>query len=275
MKIFLSFLIILDIAIVSWICYKLLTVVRKTRGFQLIVGIAAIFLLTAVTGEDMLKLTTLNFLLENTVQVGLIAVIVLLQPEIRAAISKIGNRTISSFFSEIKTDEAQAKIIASKIKEACLSLSEMGHGALIAIERNISVEDVTKGGTVINSDISPELLVNIFIPNTPLHDGAVVISGHTIKKAAAVLPLCQDEGIAKELGTRHRAGVGLSELTDAFVIIVSEETSKISVAFDGTLTRNLTESALDAVLIKALSRDEEINVKIRKFLRRTKNEAKS
>ena len=275
MKIILSALIILDIAIVSWMCYKLLTVVRKTRGFQLIVGIAAIFLLTVLTGEDMLKLTTLNFLLENTVQVGLIAVIVLLQPEIRAAISKIGNKTISSFFSEIKTEEAQAKIIASKIKEACLSLSEMGHGALMVIERDIALEDVAKGGTVINADVSSELLVNMFIPNTPLHDGAVIISGNTIKKAAAVLPICQDESIAKELGTRHRAGVGLSELTDAFIIIVSEETSKISVAFDGTLTRNLSESALDAVLIKALMKDEEINLKIRKFLRRTKNENKA
>lgn len=270
MKIALISLVVIDIAIVSWICYKVLSFVRKTRAFQLIVGIAAIFMLTGITG--VIPLTTLNFLLENTVQVGLIAVIVLLQPEIRAAISKIGNKTILSFFSEVKTEEAQAKIIASKIKDACLSLSAMGHGALIAVEREIRLEDVVKGGTVINSDVSSELLINIFIPNTPLHDGAVIISGNTIKSAATVLPLCQDESIAKELGTRHRAGVGLSELTDAFVIIVSEETSKISVAFDGTLTRNLSESALDAVLVKALSKDEDKNIKISKFLRRTKHE---
>ena len=213
---------------------------------------------------------TINFIVRNALQLGLIAVVILFQPELRTALTRMGTKSFPLFQSENKADQTQVNLAASRIKNACIALTEKRHGALIAIEKNIRLEDIVKIGTVMNSDITSELLLNIFFPNTPLHDGAVIISGNKIKYAACFLPLSQNESLSKELGTRHRAGLGLSEVSDALVVIVSEETGKISIAYEGTLTRDLTESALEDILVKALSNEHANNAK--KKIRRAKNE---
>ncbi len=258
---------IIDIIAVSYIVYKVLSFFKNTRAFQLLKGI--VILLVVAQLAELCNLMTINFILKNALQLGLIAVVILFQPELRTALSRMGRRGIP-FFSDMKSDQNQISITASAIKNACISLTEKRHGALIAIEKNIRLDDIIKIGTVINSEVTPELLGNIFFPNTPLHDGAVVISGNRIKYAACFLPLSQNESIAKELGTRHRAGLGLSEASDALVVIVSEETGKISIAYEGTLTRNLSENTLESVLVKALSNEHAPNPK--KKPRRAKNE---
>ncbi len=260
---------VIDVAIVSYIVYKILVFFKNTRAYQLLKAIA--ILLVAAQLSEFMQLMTINFLLKNTLQLGLIAVVIIFQPELRSALAKIGSKRFMLFGSDVKNDHTQVNMIASQIKNACVSLSEMRYGALIAVEKNIHLDDVVKVGTVLNSEVSSELLINIFIPNTPLHDGAVVISDNRIKSAACFLPLSQNESLSKELGTRHRAGLGLSEATDALVVIVSEETAKISVAFNGTLTRNLSPGTLEKVLIKALE-NEHSQISKRRKSRRTENE---
>lgn len=261
-----------DVMIVSYIVYKVLVFFKNTRAYQLLKGIG--LLLVAAQVSELMNLMTVNFLLKNTLQLGFIAVVIIFQPELRSALAKMGSKKFMFFFNnDDKTDHAQVNYTALQIKNACVSLSDIRYGALIAIERNIHLDDVVKVGTAVNSDVSSELLVNIFVPNTPLHDGAVVISGNKIKSAACFLPLSQNETISKELGTRHRAGLGLSEATDAVVIIVSEETGAISVAKDGTLTRNLPPATLEKVIIDAL--DGELHPpgkKRKKGSRRSENE---
>lgn len=260
-----------DIIIVSYIVYKVLVFFKNTRAYQLLKGIA--LLLVAAQLSEILNLMSINFILKNTLQLGFIAVVIIFQPELRSALAKVGSKKFMFFNNDDKTDNAQVNYIASQIKNACVSLSDIRYGALIAIERNIHLADVVKVGTSINSDVSSELLVNIFVPNTPLHDGAVVISDNKIKSAACFLPLSQNETISKELGTRHRAGLGLSESTDALVIIVSEETGAISVAKEGTLTRNLQPATLEKVLIEALANEQHPPIKKRKkSSRRSENE---
>lgn len=261
---------IIDIIIVSYIVYKVLVFFKNTRAYQLLKGIA--LLLVAAQLSELLHLMTINFILKNTLQLGLVAVVIIFQPELRSALAKMGSKKYFVFNSDIKSDQTQVNYVAAQIKNACASLSEMRYGALIAVEKNIHLDDVVKVGTVLNSEVSSELLINIFIPNTPLHDGAVVISGNKIKSAACFLPLSQNESLSKELGTRHRAGLGLSETTDSLVVIVSEETGKISVAFEGTLTRNLSYETLEKVLIKNLSNEHVQISKRKRFSRRSENE---
>lgn len=259
----------IDVIIISYLIYKVLVFFKNTRAYQLLKGIA--LLLVAAQLSELLNLSAVNFLLRNTLQLGLIAVVIIFQPELRSALAKMGSKRFSFFNQEIKSDSNEVKIIASEIKKACKSLSSMNYGALIAIERDIRLDDIIKVGTVINSDISSELLINIFVPNTPLHDGAVVLSGNKIKSAAGLLPLSQNESVSKELGTRHRAGLGLSELCDALVVVVSEETGVISIAYDGTLTRNLTPDTLESVVEKMLTKENE-NIKRKHIFRRADNE---
>ncbi len=261
---------IVDIIIVSYIVYKVLVFFKNTRAYQLLKGIA--LLLVAAQLSELLHLMTINFLLKNTLQLGLIAVVIIFQPELRSALAKMGSKKYFVFNPDVKNDQTQVNYVAAQIKNACASLSEIRYGALIAIEKNIHLDDVVKVGTILNSEVSSEILINIFVPNTPLHDGAVVISGNKIKSAACFLPLSQNESLSKELGTRHRAGLGLSEATDAFVVIVSEETGKISVAYEGTLTRNLSPETLEKVLIKTLANEHQQNSKRKRFSRRADNE---
>ena len=241
---------IVDITLVIFIAVKFFQVVKGTRALQLLKGI--LLLIVATMLSSLLNLRILNFILTSFMTYGVILLIVMFQPELRRALEQLGSNKINIFFG-IEQD------IASKIKEnihkisiAAKELSNNKTGALIVIERDIKLKDIIDTGVVIGAEISPQLLVNIFQPNTPLHDGAVIISEGKIMAAACMLPLASDKNISKSLGTRHRSAIGISKESDSIVVVVSEETGKISVAKDGTLIADVKEEALKQILIKNL-----------------------
>ena len=242
---------ILDIAIVAYIFYMLSTFVRETRAGTLIKGI--ILLLIFTWASNLLQLNTINYLLRNLMQFAFMAFIVIFQPELRRALEKVGRTNFSSLFSQ--EDNSSAETIASEIAAAAVAMSSRRIGALIVLERNTKIGDIVRTGCEIDSSISSELLINIFIPNTPLHDGAVIIRNNRIAAARCILPLTQNETLSREFGTRHRAALGLSEGSDAAIIVVSEETGKISFTLNGNMSRNYTEDTLKKVITKVLSSD--------------------
>ena len=205
----------------------------------------------------LLQLNTINYLLRNLMQFAFIAFIVIFQPELRRALEKVGRTNFSSLFTQEDNDAAEH--IANEIAAAAVALSSRRIGALLVLERKTKIGDIVRTGCELNSDISSELLINIFIPNTPLHDGAVIIRNNKIVAARCILPLTQNETLSREFGTRHRAALGLSEGSDAAIIVVSEETGKISFTLNGNMSRNYTEETLKKVIIKVLSSDTSAN----------------
>ena len=240
--------------IVSFLGYKFIKSVKKSRVAQLLKGIA--LFVAAVAISDLLNLKILNFILTSVMTYGVIAVIIIFQPELRRTLEQIGSNKFTRFFGIDKDVITKTKENIYKIAIAAAELSKTKTGGLIVLEREIKIEDIVETGVVLNADISPQLLVNIFTPKTPLHDGAVVISENKIVAAACILPLASDKDIAKEYGTRHRAAVGISRESDAIAVVVSEETGKISIAKDGTLITDLDEEALKKVLIKGIITDK-------------------
>lgn len=238
---------ILDIAIVIFLIYCFFKVVKGSRAWQLIKGIALLIVITWVSG--LLNLKILNWILTGIMNLGVIAIIVIFQPELRRGLEQLGTNKFTKFFGIDKDLATKTKEDIYKVVIAATELSKAKTGALIVIERDIKIQDIISGGIPLNADVSPQLLVNIFEPKTPLHDGAVVISGNKIAAAACVLPLADDKDIAKELGTRHRAAIGISKESDSIVVVVSEETGKISIAKDGTLIADVREDALKKILI--------------------------
>ena len=204
-------------------------------------------LATWVSG--LLNLKILNWILTGIMNLGVIAIIVIFQPELRRALEQLGTNRLAQFFGIEKDLATKTKEDIYKIVIAATELSKTKTGALIVIERDIKIQDIISTGIPMDAEVSPQLLVNIFVPKTPLHDGAVVISGNKIAAAACVLPLADDKDIAKELGTRHRAAIGISKESDSLVVVVSEETGKISVAKDGTLIADVREDVLKKILI--------------------------
>ncbi len=249
-----------DIALVALAIYWLVKLIKETRAVQLVKGIVVLLILTQIS--DWLNLNIINFILTNTLQLGVLALIVLFQPELRRVLEQIGTTKIGNFFVTDNENET----MEDTIKEICVGVENMSRqriGALIVIERKTKVSDVLLTGVELKSKVSAAVLVNIFFPNTPLHDGAVVIRENRIEGAGCLLPLTQNNTLSTELGTRHRAAIGMSETSDAIVIIVSEETGKISLANGGTLTRNFNAETLKKALEKLLiSANEE---KPRKF----------
>jgi diadenylate cyclase len=238
---------IVDILIVSAVLYKLFTLIRETRAEQLVKGIFAIFVIEKISGEGWLELYTINWILKNTMTVGVIAILIVFQPELRRGLEYIGrSRFFTKSFLEIK-GESLSKTV-EEIVEACASLSRQKIGALIVLERQTGLNEVADTGTKINGLVSSNLLINIFIPNTPLHDGAVIIKEDIVKAAACFLPLTDNTNVSKELGTRHRAALGISERSDSLSIIVSEETGSISIAENGTIARHLDSKTLKQIL---------------------------
>ncbi len=239
---------IVDIVIVAIVLYNLFKLIRETRAEQLVKGIFAIFVFEKISGEGWLELYTINWILKNTMTVGVIAILIVFQPELRRGLEYIGrSRFFTKSFLEIK-GESLSKTV-DEIVEACASLSRQKIGALIVIERETGLKEVVETGTKIDGIVSSNLLINIFIPNTPLHDGAVIIKDDTIKAAACFLPLTDNMNLSKELGTRHRAGIGISERSDSLSIIVSEETGAISIAENGTIARHLDSKTLRQILM--------------------------
>jgi len=242
---------LIEVSLVSYVVYKGIQLVRETRAIQLVKGL--IFILLFSKFSEVLGLKTIAFLLQGVIQLFGFSLIVLFQPELRRALEKLG----SSGFQDImlrKTDEDRVKTISAieAIVQACATLSQQYIGALIIIERMTKIGDIVNTGTQIDAMLSSELLVNIFTPKTPLHDGAVIIRDNTIKAAACYLPLTQNAGLSRELGTRHRAALGITEVSDAIAVVVSEESGKISYAHSGGLTRNLTPDILRKALTKFL-----------------------
>lgn len=240
--------VILDIVIVIFLAYELLRIVKDSRAWQLVKGIVLLIVATAVS--KILNLNILNYLLSAIMDWGVILIIIIFQPEIRRTLEQIGGTNrFSRFFGFDKDIITKTKEDIYKVVIAAYELAKNKTGALIVIERDIQIKDIIATGIPMEADVSPQLLVNIFVPNTPLHDGAVVISNNKIAAAACMLPLASDKDIAKELGTRHRAGIGISKESDSIAIIVSEETGKVSVAKDGVLIADVREDVLKKILI--------------------------
>ncbi len=238
---------IIDLTIVLFLIYSFLKIVRGSRAWQLIKGIALLVVITWLSG--LFNLQILNWILTGIMNLGVIAIIVIFQPELRRGLEQLGTNKITKFFGIDNDLAAKTKEDIYKIVIATEELSKAKIGALIVIERDIKIQDIIASGIPMNAEVSPQLLVNIFEPRTPLHDGAVVISGNKIASAACVLPLADDSDIAKELGTRHRAAIGISKESDSLVVVVSEETGKVSIAKDGTLIADVNEEALKKILI--------------------------
>ena len=233
----------LDIIIISFLIYQLVKITRQTRAIQVLKGLAVIIVASYVS--ELLGMTTLNWVLRSILNNGVIALMILFQPELRKALEQIG-RT-AKLDRSAQRDESER--IVDEITQCLLRLSRRRVGALIVFEQRTGLKDITESsGTEIDSIISAPLLENIFEPNTPLHDGAVIIRGQRIVSAACVLTLSEDRSISRDLGTRHRAGLGVSESTDAIVLIVSEETGIISMARGGKLTRHLDAEGIRRVL---------------------------
>lgn len=238
---------VIDLTIVIFLLYSFFKVVKGSRAGQLIKGI--VLLLVATWVSSLLNLRILNAILTAIMNIGLIAIIVIFQPELRRALEQLGTSKYTKFFGINKDIATKTKEDIYKIVIAAQELSKNKTGALIVIERDINIQDVITTGIPLGAEVSPQLLVNIFVPKTPLHDGAVVISNNKIAAAACVLPLADDTDIAKSLGTRHRAAIGISKESDAITVVVSEETGKISVAKDGTLIMDVREDVLKKILI--------------------------
>ena len=238
---------VIDLVIVFFLAYYIFKFAKQSRAWQLIRGI--VFLAIVTWGSKLLNLNILNYILSAVMNWGVLLLIIIFQPELRRALEQLGTNKFTKMFGMDKDIATKTKEDIYKVVIAATELAQSKTGALIVLERDIQIKDIISTGVEMNSMVSPQLLVNIFVPNTPLHDGAVVISGNRIEAAACMLPLASDTDIAKELGTRHRAAIGISKESDAIAVVVSEETGKISVAKDGTLIADVREDVLKKILI--------------------------
>ena len=232
---------IIDIMIVAVIIYELLLLTRHTRGSALLKGLFLLLLIMVVS--NLLGLKSLNWLLIAILQNGALVLVILFQPELRKALERMGRSRLMTKSNRRSIDEERDTVIA-EIVQTVVDLSRRRVGALLVFERQTGLEDVIETGTRMNADVSAPLLENIFEPNTPLHDGAAVIRDDQVIAAACILPLAEASGVSRELGTRHRAAVGISENTDAAVVVISEETGIVSMARDGALKRPLSTDEL-------------------------------
>jgi len=241
---FISYKDLLDILGTSLIVYGVLYFLRVTKGIQILKGLVLLALIWALA--SLLGLKTVSTIFEKLWMVGLFSLVVIFQPEIRKALSKLGQAT------QLTSSKPLEEKVVERLVRACALMSERLMGALIVIERNQELEPILEGCVTIDAVVSVELLITIFDPLTPLHDGAVVIRGDRIAYASCVLPLSKSSEIPRKYGTRHRAGLGISEESDAIAVIVSEETGEISVAVGGKFHRNLDQELLKSLLLKEL-----------------------
>ncbi len=241
---------ILDMTIVIFLLVYFIKVAKKSRVWQLLKGIVLLVIITMLS--NLFELRLLYFILTSFMSYGVIALLIIFQPELRRAIEQLGSSTFSKLFGIDKSIRDKTKEDIYKVVIAAEEMSKSKTGALIVFERDIKIQDIIETGIKLDAEISPQMLVNIFVPKTPLHDGAVIISNNKITAAACILPLADDKDIARELGTRHRAAIGISKESDAIAVVVSEETGKISIAKDGTLIADVKEDALKRILIKNL-----------------------
>lgn len=257
---------ILEILIIAFLVYYILVWMKNTRAWTLLKGfiVICVFLLTA----HFLEMNTIMWMARNVLSFAVIALIIVLQPELRHALEALGKKMQSLSFMDSTRREHEnfSEKTINEITKACVEMGKVKTGALIVIERKESLKDYERTGIEIDGIVTSQLLINIFEHNTPLHDGAVLVRGNRVVSATCYLPLSDNLDLSKELGTRHRAGVGISEVTDSMTIIVSEETGKISVAYEGRLARSLSSEELKAKMRQILNNDlEEESGKKRKW----------
>lgn len=246
------FRIIIDVGIIAYVLYKLMFVLKDSRAYQVIKGVILILAVSFVA--EQLQLTTVSYLIKAFINVLPFLLLLLFQPELRRWLEGLGHSKVTSIFSSSSSLDADTMI--AEIVHAATAMSSQKIGALIVIERKTSLGEIIRTGTVVDAKVSAQLLRLIFVPNTPLHDGAVILRNNKVHAAACYLPLTDNTHLDKDLGTRHRAGIGVTENTDCLSIIVSEETGNISFARAGQLTRPVSPEKLRKLLKDALSDDE-------------------
>ncbi len=231
---------IIEIIIISFLIYNILVWVKKTRAWNLLKGIIVVVIFVVIAA--MFQMNTILWIASKTINVMVIAVIIVFQPELRRALEQLGQKNfITSLFSfdSQKNQERFSERMVNEIVKACYEMAKVKTGALIVIEQNVMLGEYERTGIRLDSLVSSQLLINIFEHNTPLHDGAIIVRGERVVSATCYLPLSDNMGLSKELGTRHRAAVGISEVSDALTIVVSEETGNVSIAIGGELYRNV------------------------------------
>ncbi|MFC4598379.1 diadenylate cyclase CdaA [Cohnella hongkongensis] len=238
---------IIDVLIVSYIIYKVLMMVRGTRAVQLLQGIFLLVLVWAVS--NLLNLYTLKWLMNQMFTFGVVTVLIIFQPELRRALEQIGRNKL---FHRSSPEEQDVSHRVNEVVKSVNYLARRKIGALIVFERNTGLNDYIESGIKMESKLSSELLSNVFVPNTPLHDGAVIIRNGLIMAAGCYLPLSENPFISKELGTRHRAAIGITEVCDAISVTVSEETGQVSLAINGQIVRDIKEESLISKLFEEL-----------------------
>ena len=245
---------VLDILIIAFLLYKLLTLVRSTKAASLLKGLLVFFAVLALS--YICQLNGIYYILSKMMEMGVLALIILFQPEIRRILEQVGSRRIIAFFSHSEAGNVMEQTIGQTVL-ACTEMSQSRTGALIVFEREIMLDELVRSGTVLDAAVSSEFLKNIFFVKAPMHDGAVIVRHGRILGAGCMLPLSKNVNLSRDLGMRHRAGIGMSENSDAVVVIVSEETGSISVAIGGMLKRHLKPETLENLLRNELLPQED------------------
>ncbi len=261
----------LDIIVVAFLFYKLLPIFRSSGATRLAITVVAVMVLFWLT--EFFEMYTLNFIISQFLAIGLVAIVVLFQPELRRMLDRVTSIKFKEFFGVHKTSETMTTVITHTVK-ACENMSRDHVGALIVFERRTPLDEYFKTGTVLDAQVSDALIRNVFFPKAALHDGAMIVRGGRVAAAGCVLPLSETDRLSVDLGTRHRAAVGMSEASDAVVVIVSEETGAISVAVGGMLKRHLASQTLEQLLRNELCPGEDQPKEKIKLLQKLKIKAK-
>ncbi len=237
-----------EILLIAFVLYHLIKWIKRTRAWYLVKGMVILGVVWVLV--SLFRFTAIQWIFVNTINVGIIAIFIIFQPELRRALEQLGQRRLLSFFGDSDSGERYSDETRDEILTGVFEMAKVKTGALICIEGVISLEDYERSGIPTDSVVTAALLINIFEKNTPLHDGAVIIRGNRAAAATCILPVSENMRLSKDLGTRHRAGVGLSEITDALVIIVSEENGKVSIAQKGQLIRGVDQEFLSNKLLE-------------------------
>ena len=253
----------LDIAIMAFVAYNIFRLVESTKAASLLKGLFVFF--AVLVASSLLQLNGINFVLSSMVEIGVLALVILFQPEIRRILEEMGSRRFIAFFTHGTENVNVLEQTIGQTVLACTEMSKTRTGALIVFEREILLEDMIRSGTVLDAAVSSELLKNIFFVKAPMHDGAVIVRHGRVKAAGCMLPLSKNVNLSRDLGMRHRAGIGMSENSDAVIVIVSEESGSISVATGGMLKRHLKPETLENLLRNELLPQDELGEDKQKF----------
>ena len=245
-------LLCIDVILVLYLAKKVYELIKDTNAIQLVKGFVILVIATIVSGW--FQLYILNFILKSIMTYGVVLLMIVFQPELRKALGGIGKNKKIAKILKLERDVTTNENVVNNVSKTCEYLSKNRIGALIVIARDVKLGEYIQTGVSLDADVTQELIINLFEPNTPLHDGAIIIDGNKIKAAACILPLTKRNDLRSEFGTRHRACIGISEVSDCIAIVVSEETGKISVAIDGKISTNLTEEQLNQFVLEELEK---------------------